>query len=79
MGGHEQLQVLSCPVCGKVGTLDLCTRMVALPAGAWPRSDVSLKVLAREAPVLVCTAPGCHFLRPPTLSNAIGYPRPFRG
>lgn len=71
MGGHEQLQVLPCPSCGKVGTLDLCTRMVAPPAGAWPHADGRLKVLARETPVLVCTDSDCQFTRVPTLDNAV--------
>lgn len=78
MGGHEQLQVLSCPACGKVGTLDLCTRMVAPPVGVWPRVDGTVKVLACEALALVCTAPGCHFVRPPTLDNAVPYRDPFQ-
>lgn len=71
MSGHEQLKVLFCPQCGKIGTLDLCTRLAAPPAGSWPRLDGTLKVLARETPVLVCTAPGCGFMRGPTLANAM--------
>lgn len=52
--------------------------MVAPPVGVWPRVDGTVKVLACEALALVCTAPGCHFMRPPTLANAMPYRDPFQ-
>lgn len=65
MNGHAQLRVLPCPECGKVGTLDLCTKMVP------PASDPLLmidgaQVLAQAVDALVCTASPCDFYR---LSN----------
>lgn len=74
MGGHEQLQVLPCPSCGRVGTLDLCTRLVAPEGGSgWPS-----RALARQVTVLACTR--CPFVREPSLTNAVPveYPRFFR-
>lgn len=73
MNGHDQLRVLVCPLCGKVGTLDLCTRMVAPPTGT-PLVINGDRVLAREVDALVCTARACDFYRLSTLNNAYSVP-----
>jgi hypothetical protein len=70
MSGHAQLQMLTCPQCGKLGTLDLCTKMVP------PPSDPLLLVggramVAREVDALVCTAAPCHFYRLSSQVNGI--------
>jgi hypothetical protein len=62
MNGHAQLRVLPCPECGKVGTLDLCTKMLAPPTDPPLVVDGSL-VLARAVDALVCTEPPCDFYR----------------
>lgn len=83
MSGHEQLKVLPCPSCGKVGTLDLCTRMVALPVRALPvvadpLLGGPLRALTQQALVLVCTSPSCRFVRPATSAGQVSpeYLRP---
>ena len=57
----ETLKSVSCPTCGRIGTLRLGSTLVAKPIGSFSLAGAQMKVSATEMPQLTCSADGCDF------------------